>query len=62
MVCLPILWRYLEKSPGQFVADTACEKLPVKLCGDVTCQIVPGPEECHDKVPLYLLLIIKKSK
>jgi hypothetical protein len=42
--------RYTERSPGEFVADTACEKLPVKLCGNVTCQMVPGPEECHDKV------------
>ena len=26
--------RYVEKTPGKFVADTACEKLPVELCGE----------------------------
>jgi hypothetical protein len=25
--------RYVEKSPGKFVADTSCERLPVELCG-----------------------------
>ena len=25
--------RYVEKKPGQFVADTSCEKLPKELCG-----------------------------
>ena len=25
--------RYKEKSPGKFVGDTSCEKLPVELCG-----------------------------
>jgi hypothetical protein len=24
--------RYIEKQPGKFVGDTACEKLPVKEC------------------------------
>ena len=23
----------MEKKPGQFVADTSCEKLPKELCG-----------------------------
>ena len=41
--------RYLEKSPGKFVADTACEKLPTELCG-AGCSYEEGPEECHDKV------------
>ena len=26
--------RYVEKTPGKFVADTSCEKLPVELCGE----------------------------
>ena len=26
-------YRYVEKKPGQFVADTSCEKLPKELCG-----------------------------
>jgi len=44
--------RYIEKldGSGNFVGDTRCEKLPVKLCGDVTCKMVPGEEECHEKV------------
>ena len=25
--------KYVEKNPGQVVADTRCEKLPVELCG-----------------------------
>ena len=25
--------RYVEKRPGKFVGDTACEKLPVEFCG-----------------------------
>ena len=25
--------RYKEKSPGKFVGDTSCEKLPIELCG-----------------------------
>jgi len=41
--------RYVEKSPGKFVADTSCEKLPVELCGQ-GCQMEPGQEDCHDKV------------
>jgi len=41
--------RYVEKSPGKFVADTSCEKLPVELCGQ-GCRMEPGQEDCHDKV------------
>ena len=26
--------RYVEKTPGKFVADTSCEKHPVELCGE----------------------------
>ena len=44
------IYRYVEKSPGKFVGDTSCNKLPVRLCGDPTCKMVEGPEECHDKV------------
>ena len=40
--------RYIEKSPGQFVGDTSCEKLPVEICG-AGCVVEEGPEECHDK-------------
>lgn len=25
--------KYVEKAPGQMVADTSCEKIPVELCG-----------------------------
>merc|ERR1711910_211880 len=41
--------KYVEKQPGKFVGDTACEKLPVEICG-AGCVIDEGPEECHDKV------------
>ena len=40
--------RYIEKSPGQFVGDTSCEKLPVEICG-AGCVVEEGPEECHEK-------------
>ena len=42
--------RYVEKSPGKFLGDTSCEKVPVKYCTTESCQMVPGPQECHDKV------------
>ena len=40
----------MEKAPGKFVGDTSCEKLPINLCGDMSCRMVPGDEECHNKV------------
>jgi len=41
--------KYVEKQPGKFVGDTACEKLPIEICG-AGCTFEEGPEECHDKV------------
>ena len=41
--------KYVEKQPGKFVGDTACEKLPVEICG-AGCTYEEGEEECHDKV------------
>jgi len=41
--------KYVEKQPGKFVGDTACEKLPVEICG-AGCAFEEGEEECHDKV------------
>jgi len=40
--------RYIEKTPGKFVGDTSCAKLPVKICGR-GCVLEEGPEECHEK-------------
>jgi len=40
--------KYIEKSPGKFVGDTSCEKLPVEICGR-GCVNQEGPEECHEK-------------
>jgi hypothetical protein len=40
--------KYIEKQPGKFVGDTACEKLPVEICG-AGCTYEEGTEECHDK-------------
>merc|ERR1712157_419551 len=45
---------YVEKQPGKFVGDTACEKLPIEICG-AGCTYEEGPEECHDKVITSLL-------
>ena len=46
--------KYIEKQPGKFVGDTACEKLPVEICG-AGCTTQEGPEECHEKVVVSLL-------
>merc|ERR1712025_581185 len=40
---------YIEKQPGKFVGDTACEKLPVEICG-AGCVFAEGDESCHEKV------------
>ena len=45
----PFQTRYVEKLPGQFLADSQCEKLPVEICG-AGCTFEEGPEKCHDKV------------
>merc|ERR1711936_712216 len=41
--------KYVEKQPGKFVGDTACEKLPVEICG-AGCVSEELEEECHEKV------------
>merc|ERR1712106_812063 len=46
--------KYVEKSPGKFVADTNCEKLPTELCG-AGCTYEEGPQECHDKTVTSLV-------
>ena len=40
--------KYIEDSPGKFVGDTKCEKLPIEICG-AGCTFEEGPEECHNK-------------
>jgi len=40
--------KYIEQSPGKFVGDTRCEKLPIEICG-AGCTSEEGPEECHNK-------------
>jgi len=46
--------KYVEKQPGKFVGDTACEKLPVEICG-AGCVFEEGAEECHDKTVTSLV-------
>jgi hypothetical protein len=46
--------KYVEKQPGKFVGDTACEKLPIEICG-AGCTYEEGPEECHDKTIASLI-------
>merc|ERR1719361_718530 len=41
--------KYVEKQPGKFVGDTACEKLPIEICG-AGCTFEEEEQECHDKV------------
>ena len=47
--------RYVEKTPGKFLADTSCEQIPVQYCTTESCSMVPGPQECHDKVCLLFV-------
>lgn len=46
--------RYVEKSPGKFVGDTSCEKLPIELCGE-GCSMEPGQKECHEKTVVTVI-------
>jgi len=46
--------KYVEKQPGKFVGDTACEKLPVEICG-AGCTYEEGDEKCHEKVVASLV-------
>ena len=41
--------KYSEIRPGKYVGDTACEKIPVEVCG-AGCSYQDGAEECHDKL------------
>jgi len=41
--------RYKESAPGQFIADTKCEKIPREICGE-GCIVEEAPEECHEKL------------
>ena len=43
--------KYVQSAEKEdkFLADTACEKLPVEICG-AGCSYVDGEEECHNKV------------
>ena len=43
-----LVFQYVEKSAGKFVGDTACQKVPVEICGR-GCQYEDGEEECHQK-------------
>ena len=44
--------KYIEKSPGKFVGDTSCEKLPVEFCGQ-------GNYECPFKSLQIMIFHIK---
>ena len=46
--------KYVEKTPGKFVGDTKCEKLPIEICG-AGCVTEEGEEECHDKTVTTLV-------
>merc|ERR1712200_98243 len=52
--------KYVEKQPGKFVGDTACEKLPVEICG-AGCSFEEGPQECHEKVVTSLVDVPKET-
>ena len=35
---------------AQDKANTWCKKVPKKICAPDNCKMVPGPEECHEKI------------
>lgn len=39
----------VERQPGQVTRETACQKLPVEICG-AGCSFEEGAEECYDDV------------
>ena len=41
--------KYSEESPGKFLGNTRCERLPLKLCG-AGCVFEEGDKECRDEV------------
>ena len=45
---LRLCCRYVEQTAGKFIGDTACQPVPVSVCG-AGCVTEEGPEECHDK-------------
>jgi len=47
--------QYVERAPGQHVGDTRCEHIPVNYCTRENCRMVPGPQECHDKVSVSVI-------
>ena len=40
--------RRVELSPGKFIGDTKCTKIPVEICGE-GCVTKEGAEECHEE-------------
>ena len=47
-ITVSCLSQYVEKSPGKFVGQTSCTKVPVEICGR-GCVYQEGEEECHEK-------------
>ena len=40
--------RRVELSPGKYIGDTKCTKIPVEICG-AGCETQEGTEECHEE-------------
>lgn len=40
--------RRVELSPGKYIGDTKCTKIPVEICGE-GCVTKEGAEECHEE-------------
>lgn len=38
-----------KKSVTKYTPQTACNKVPVEICGPSSCPLVAGPEECFEK-------------
>jgi len=50
-----------KKNVKKFIHTTSCTKEPVELCALSGCQIVPGPEECQDKIVTIVQKVPKEE-
>ena len=56
--------KYVPKEPGskELIADTKCERSQTTICAPVNCAMVPGPQECHEKVTATVIDIPKEVR
>merc|ERR1711936_615594 len=55
-VCTTIKDRVKKVSP-----KTECHKVPVDICGDSECELIPGPEECYPKTETVVVEVPEET-